>query len=332
MNLEKVLEKFLNGETDIIDYFGDLDTFFDTLKKKNIYHKIDLEKIDSDEFQNEFLLWLFENDRQKYYYYIKKFLGDVEFDSETNKPHWIGDRADLADLFCSGRNDISQETVKEILSDDGDWYERWWDTTEDVYRDVIEELNQENIERLKEYMVSNLKGQQISPESEEMELIASEQGHNDYWEMNSDVVARIIDDEQSMNSLLDDELSDLKSELFSVHSNAYNSAYEEEIYNSVFSELNSYFDGQGTWISKPHPFKKDTVVTKYKIPISDLEGVVNDYLYSKKGYGNQGTLEYQGSFLNILKEERGCLSVHVPDYPDYSNVDKNINMYFRDYI
>ena len=70
---------------------------------------------------------------------------------------------------------------------------------------------------------------------------------------------------------------------------------------------------------------------KFKIPISDFEGVVNDYLFNNKGYRN-GTIEYHGSFLEMLKSEKDCLTIRVPDYPDFHKVDKNLNMYFEDFI
>jgi hypothetical protein len=73
------------------------------------------------------------------------------------------------------------------------------------------------------------------------------------------------------------------------------------------------------------------MVQKFKLPIRDLEGVVNEYLYNNKGF-SQGTLEYQGALLTIIREDHDCLSVSIPDYPNYSTVDKNINIYFRDYI
>lgn len=67
-----------------------------------------------------------------------------------------------------------------------------------------------------------------------------------------------------MNYLLDDELGDLKSELYQLHANAYNSAYETEVYDDIFSELNKYFEGKGEWYSVPHPSKKNTEIQKYK--------------------------------------------------------------------
>ncbi len=63
-----------------------------------------------------------------------------------------------------------------------------------------------------------------------------------YVEVNMENVKRIIDDEETMKELLNNQLGDLKSELYSIHNNAYNGAYTDEIYNSVWNELSEYFE------------------------------------------------------------------------------------------
>jgi len=245
----------------------------------------------------------------------------------------VSDRSDLAKLFCDGhRYDLSRDTIGNILSGDSDVWEHYYETTDNVYRDVIEELTPENDKRLGEYIVDTLKGQQIPAETDELQLIATEQGHPEYVEINLENVKRIIDDEETMKELLNNQLSDLKSELYSIHSSAYNSAYESEVWNEIWSELETYFEGDGEWITKPHPYKKNTEIQYFKIPIRNFETDVNDYLYNNKGYGNSGTLEYHGSYLEIMREDRDCLSAQPPDYPDSRRVDKNINEYFKEYI
>ena len=291
-----------------------------------------MNSVDSTEWQNEYILWLYNNDKEKYYQWVNKFLDDVII--EDGKPYLeIADRGDLANLFCDGhRYDLSRHTIEQILSGDGDAFEAYYDTTDNVYRDVIEELTPENDKKLAEYIVDMLKGQQIPAETDELELIASEQGHPEYVEVNMENVKRIIDDESTMKELLDDQLSELKSELYGIHSNAYNSAYEESVWAEIWSELGTFFEGDGEWVSKPHPYKKNTQIQYFKIPIRNFESDVNDYLFNNRNFGNQGTLEYHGSFIGIMKEERDCLSAQAPDYPDYRKVDKNINMYFQEYL
>lgn len=330
---DDMVEKFNNNDLDVQKYFNDYDTFFNILKKRGLMGEVDPKNAGGGEhWQNEYLLWLYENDREKYYKWIPNLLGDVIFENGIAYLE-ITDRGDLSRLFCDGhRYDLSRDTIETILSGDGDAYEPYWDTTQDVYSDVIEELTPENDKRLGEYIVNMLNGKQVSADTDELQLIASEQGHPEYVEVSMESVKRIIDDKESMNQLLEDELSDLKSELYSIHSSAYNSAYEESVWAEIWSELGTYFEGDGEWISKPHPYKKNTEIQYFKIPIRDFESHVNDYLFNNKGYGNSGTLEFHGNFIEIMKEDRDCLSAQAPDYPDSRKVDKNINEYFNEYI
>jgi len=302
------------------------------LKKRGRMGDIDPKNAaDGGDWQNEYLLWLYDNDKENYYKWIQSLLDDVVI--ENGKAYLeLSDRGDLARLFCKNdRNGLSRDTIEEILNGESSW-EPYYDTTDNVYRDVIEELTPENDKALQEYIVNDLKGEQISPETSELELIASEQGHPEYVEVNMENVKRIIDDEETMKELLNNQLGDLKSELYSIHSSSYNSAYEDELYNSIWNELKEYVIGPGEWITKPHPYKKNTEIQYNKLPLTAFEADINDYLHNNKGYGNSGTLEYHGSFISIMAEDRDCLSVHAPDYPDFRKVDKNINMYFKDYI
>ena len=332
MEIEDFIEMFNDGDLDVKKYFNDYSTWFSILKKRGLMGEIDPKGRDSEVWQNEYLLWLYDNDKENYYKWVPSLLDDIVIENGQVYLE-VSDRGDLAQLFCDGhRYDLSRSTIEQILGNDPDVFEPYWDTTENVYRDVIEELTPENDKRLQEYIVENLKGKQISPETSELEDIATEQGHPEYVEVTMENVKRIIDNEETMNQLLSDELSDLRSELYSIHSSSYNSAYEEEVYEEIWSELSKYFVGQGKWVTRAHPYKKNTQIDYFKVPINDFEGYVNDYLSENKGYGNSGTLEYHGSFIGILKDWMDCLSAQSPDYPDSRKVDKNINSYFKDYI
>jgi hypothetical protein len=329
---DEIVEMFNNDEFEVEKYFNDYQTFFNVLNKRGLMGEIDPKNASNGVvWQNEYLLWSYENNKEEYYKWVADFLSDVEF--ENGKAYLeISDRSDLAKLFCDGhRYDVSRDTIESILSGE-DFYEPYYDTTDNVYRDVIEELTPENDRRLQEYVVDMLKGQQIPAETDELELIASEQGHPEFVEVDMENVKRIIDDEETMKELLGDQLSDLKGELYSIHSSAYNSAMESELYDEVWNELETYFEGHGEWIRRPHPYKKDTQIQYFKVPIRDFESMVNDYLFNNKGYGNSGTLEYHGSFIDIMAEDRDCLSAQAPDYPNHRKVDKNINEYFKEYL
>lgn len=329
---EDIIEQFSNNDFDVERYFNDYQTFFNVLNKRGLMGEIDPSNASGGEnWQNEYLLWLYKNDKENYYRWISSLLQDVVIENGEAYLE-ITDRGDLAKLFCNGiRHDLSRDTIQSILTGE-DFFEPYYDTTNDVYNDVIEELTPENDRRLQEYIVDMLKGQQIPAETDELELIASEQGHPNFVEVNMENVKRIIDDEDTMKELLDDQLSDLKSELYSIHSSAYNSAMESQVYDEIWSELETYFEGNGEWINKPHPYKKNTELQYFRIPIRDFETTVNDYLFNSKGYGNSGTLEYHGSFIEIMAEDRDCLSAQAPDYPNHRTLDKNINDFFKEYL
>ena len=331
-SFDDILEMFRNGDLDVELYFNDYETFFNILKRKGAMYEIDPRDVtDGPQWENEYLLWLHDTDREKFYKYIQSDLADVVF--ENGKVFWQDERKDLARLFCDNRrNDLSRDTIETILSGE-DFYEQSWDTTDDVYRDVVEELNEENIKILKNSIVKYLKGQKLSPETEEMELIATEQGHDEYWEITDDNVSRILDDEKSMKSLLNDELSDLKSELYSIHQQAYNSAYESEIYKRIYKELEDYFDmSEGRWISTKHPYKKETTIEKYKVPIWNFDDIITEFLQRNKGYGSSGNISNYGNYIELIREDHDCLSAYPPEYPDSREVDKLINDFFGDYI
>ena len=70
-----------------------------------------------------------------------------------------------------------------------------------------------------------------------------------------------------MKLLLNDDLSDLKQELYSLHNNSYNNAYENEVYGDVMSELERLFVGN---ITEEQSTKNDrTYYTPY-IKIRDF--------------------------------------------------------------
>jgi hypothetical protein len=333
MDVKDFLEMFNNNELDVEKYFNNYSTWFSILKKRGLMGEIDPRNAsDGEEWQNEYLLWLYDNDRENYYKWIPSLLDDVIFENGQAYLE-VSDRGDLAKLFCDGqRYDLSRDTIENILSGDSDVWEHYYETTDNVYRDVIEELTPENDKRLGKYIVDTLNGQQISAETDELQLISTEQGHPEYAVITMENVKRIIDDEETMKELLDNQLNDLKSELYSIHGSAYNSAYESQVWDEIWSELETYFKGNGEWITKPHPYKKNTEIQYFKIPIPNFEKDVNDYLFNAKGWGNSGTLEYHGSYLEIMREDRNCLSAQAPDYPNSRRVDKNINEFFKEYI
>ena len=331
MGFEDIIDQFHAGEFDPELYFGDYDTFFNILEKRKLMDRLDIE--DSD-IQNRLLLWLHKKNPSKFYEFVVDKLSDVDMDENGVIYLDLDDRSELSNFFCErSRNGLSIYYINSILSGEND-LDLYDDTTDSVYRDVIEGLNPKNMKHLREYVVENLKGQKIETETIELQDIAKEQGHPEYVTVDNPMTAQtIIDDKESMNYLLNTYLEDLESELKSIHRNAYNQAYETELYRKIFSELQEYINGYGKYYSKPHRFKKDTMTQRFRVPVaSNFDEIILDYLISNKSRGSRGLLEYWGEYMLIVQDEQNCLTVHSPDYADFSEVENNINEIFTDYI
>lgn len=329
----RLIDDFNDNEHEfIISNFGDVQTFFEVLKNKDLFHLIDPEADGSEHWQNDYLLHVYNYDKQSFYVYVSNFLSDVEF--KDGKVFFVSNNRDeLAEVFCdNSKYNSSRDIAEKVLDEDGDFFEPFDNTTDDIYRDVIGELTDKNIQKLGELIVFELKDEQISTETELLENISQEQNHPEFAIIDQTNISRVIDDEETMNYLLDNHLGEMKSNLYSVHHNAYNSSYNDDLWDEVWNELQTYFVGQGSYISKKNPKYPERIIENFEIEIRHFDENIISYLEDNSKYGNSGTLYYQGSYINVLKEGFDCLKLSPSDYPDYRKVDKYINEYFNDYL
>jgi hypothetical protein len=330
MDFQEIINDLHDGGDLAKSFFGDFQTFFAVLDRRGYLDQIDIE---DSEIQNELLLFLKKSYPQQFNQFIMDKLTDLEIDEDGRVFLDLSDLSDLSELFCdrSPRDGLSRAMVEEILNGEVDnWFNH---TTNSVYDDVISELNPKNYKILVDYIVNVLQNTRISPETEVLSEIANEQGHPDYVTVDSSVVETILDDKETMTHLLSEELEDLDNSLYSIHSNAYSSAHESAVINSIWSELQEYVEGKGQFYSIPHRFKKDTVTQRFTIPVaSNFYEIIDDYLRDNVNTGSRGLLEYYASYISLLVDNFDCLTVHAPDYPDYSEIKNNINEIFTDYL
>jgi DNA-binding protein YbaB len=329
----KVLDAINNGRFDELEpFFGSFENAFSFLKKKDLFHLLDYTELPSN-YVNEYVHFLL-SEKEYRPEILKKLIGKLDVIEEGGNYYIREDGEDLADLFKSYSRETSPyDVAKAVLSEDN--WEPYYETTDNVYRDVIEELNPENIEYLKDRILKDLKDVNIditTRSSDLMGTIASEQGHPEYFTIDSSNVDRIIKDEETMEELLRDELNDLNSDLYNIHSNAFNSAYESEVYDEVWDELYTHIDkdtAKNDWVKIGNRYYRKLKVTNH------IEQVIDDWFDNYKGYADD--FDYYGSYLGIIKQlmdegnyER--LSFRIPEYPDFRSVQKNINEFFGDYI
>jgi hypothetical protein len=328
---QHLLDEFNDGNWDEVgSYFNDeFDLFLDYLSKYELDHKIAFHEVD-EEFKNTILLKNLEINKENTLRFIcDDLVTDVSI-MDGGYYMYLRSRDELAELFDKGyRDDSSYYAAKAVLLGE-DYWEPYYDTTDDVYGDVIEELDPENMKRLYEYIVNELEGIEISPETELLNDIANVQNGESAM-INQKNVESVVKDSETMGYLLDHELSELYSELHSIHDNAYNQSYESEVYREVWGALNDIFDiDKREYVYQQHPYKKETQIEVLKMPIRNFYQPIIDYLDNFKG--TTQTLEYHGDFIGILEENDDCVSMRVPDYADHSETVKNINEIFGDYI
>ena len=376
MSLERVknlIESFNDGEyeDEIKPYFNTLINFFKFIKKYNLLEELDLREIPPDDFSNELFDYLVENgimdnldynsvpeEFQNNYllhgleynyentvkYITSNILGDVEIRPDGFYLYLGNDRDELASFFCgSSRRDSSPEDVaKQIFSDEGlgnDWY---FDNNTKP-SEVIDDLNEKNTIHLKDAIFKEIGNVELSLEdysSDFFESLSEEQGTEGYFKIQAEDLNELIKDSDAINELCKNDLSELGQELKSIYWNAYNSAYENEIYELVYGGLNEYFEGKIDEVPKETTKSDGKKVTTYLnyIKIRDFVGHISLFLENNKGQSySDSYLDYFGSYTTLMKQliyddEFDCIDFRTPDYPDWSTTQKYINEMFDEYI
>ncbi len=335
--LQSLIDYVNNGNIEFIkDFFGSLESFLNYIGRKGLIHELDIinNELEFEDEVNKIALAIKEHNPEKFREYVLESLSDVTYE---NGEYYVtlNDKSKLAYLFCdSGRNGMSQSTISEIL--DGEWDFDFWDTTDNVYRDVIQELNKDNLIYLSKKISEELSDVEVEPETELLEEIAEEQGHPEYVTLTPELIHdRIFNDENSTKSILN-ETNNIKSDLYSLHNRAYASAYEDEVYSGIMDELETFFDMRySEWVTVPSSVNPNKSHIYFKVKITNFDSEISDYLNNAKNYSEP--LSNYGDYLSILSENISygsinCLNYYAPDYADWSKTKENINELFGDYF
>jgi len=358
-------------DTEIKPYFNTLITFFKFVKKYGLLEEIDLGQIPSDDFSNELFDYLVENDIManltydsvpeeftnnyllhglEYNYdntikYItNNLITDVQIRPDGFYLNLGNDRDELASFFCgSSRRDVSPEDVaKQVFSEDG-LGDNWHFDAYTKPSDVIDDLDEKNTIHLKDVIFKEIGNVELSLEdydSDFFESLSEEQGTEGYFKIGPEDLNELIEDSDAINELCKKDLSELGQELKNIYWNAYNSAYENEVYELVYNGLDEYFEGKIDEVSKEITKSDGKKVTKYLnyIKIRNFVGDITLFLENNKGQSySDSYLDYFGSYTTLMKHlmddgDFDCIDFRTPDYPDWGIIQKYINEMFGDYI
>ena len=286
----KYVNDFITGDIDhLIDMFGSIENILKFFHRKDLLQYIDPFDTDVEDYQLEILNYLLNvvNDKET----LEKCVAQLSDVIPKDDGYYIkiGDREDLADLFYGGGRDTSaRDVAKAVLGEDNDMWDRWGNTTDDIYRDVVEELNPENIERLKKYMLNVLTNWKIEVDDETPDLFNNYSEDGIFYLTPENVGDVIGNEELFMYLINNDYLEDLESDLSNIHSNAYNSAYETEIYNDVTSELETFFDMKTSkWESIPSSYNPEKLIEHYVLKFNPGEVVnsIHKYVGERNNWG-----------------------------------------------
>ena len=376
MSLDRVknlIESFNDGEyeDEIKPYFNTLINFFKFIKKYNLLEELDLREIPPDDFSNELFDYLVEsgimsnldsdsipeefinnyllhgleyNYEDTVKYITRQLLTDVEIRPDGFYLYLGNDRDELASFFCgSSRRDSSPKDVaKQVFSEDGlgnDWY-----FDNDIKpSEVIDDLDEKNTIHLKDAIFKEIGNVELSLEdynSDFFESLSEEQETEGYFKIQAEDLNELIKDSDAINELCKKDLSELGQELKNIYWNAYNSAYENEIYELVYNGLDEYFEGKIDEVPKETTKSDGKKVTTYLnyIKIRDFVGNISLFLNLHRGQTySDSYLDYFGSYTTLMKQliydqDYECIDFRTPDYPDWSTTQKYINEMFGDYI
>jgi hypothetical protein len=340
----KYVNAFNNGDMDeLLPYFETVENILRFFHKKDLLDLIDPFDSELADYQVEILNYSLNiaNDKEILEKCIAQ-LSDVIYKDDIYYLY-LRDREDLAELFYGGGRDTSAKDVaKMVLGEDGDMFDRWGNTTDDIYRDVIEELNPENIELLKKHILDKLTNWKIEVDDETPDLFHNYADDEGIFYLTPENVGDVIGDDESFMYLIDnDYLDDLSGELYGIHSNAYNSAYETEVYNNVFDELGTFFDTKTSkWESIPSSYNPEKLIEHYvlKFNPNELVNSIRKYVGERNNWGYYDyNIDSVGTWINMMSTlmengDESYLDFRIPDYPDSRLVDKYINEFFPDYI
>ena len=362
----QLVNSFNGGDynDDIEPYFNDLITFFKFVKKYGILDELDLGQIYYRDWDDEIIEYLDENGvlsnlsyddappelknvlllrklNEDYegtiLFIINNLLTDVEIRNGGFYLYLRG-REELANFYCGSnrRSNGVRYVAEQVFSEDGLDYDLYDSNTKPY--ETVTELDDTNLTKLKDIIYKEVGNAELSLDdynSDFFESLSEEQGTPGYFRIRPEDLNDLLKDVDATNELFSNDLDDVGQELRSLYHNAENHAYESEIYELIYGGLDEFFEGKIDEV--PIESNGKTRYFHY-IKIRDFVKEIKNFLEIYKGstYGDS-FLEYYGTYSDLLVGLINdgileCIDVRLPDYPDYSMTQKNINDYFNDYI
>jgi len=314
--LDKSILKIISGiqEGDVdVSYinktFGSMENFISIVSKRNLLSQIDpFDSVYSD-IQNELFHAFVKSDSSFIWRIVDALLSDVT--KIGNDYYYDTDSKELSEYFYDGRNDVSQDTIASILDFEFDYWGD--DLTDDEYRDIYDELTPENKNKVKDKLKQELKNSsEIEFDYKYPELfgeISSEQGTEEKFTVDDNIIERLLQDEDSIRYLINLQFDDVRSELYSLYSMCYSDTLTDDWYDEIMDELVGFVidDSAGEeYTYKREGWDKDgkrITKTMYAKRYKATNAIFNNVkLWIESNYKYNDTIEYFGSYVGLMND------------------------------
>ena len=336
-SLQDYVIKFNNGEWDeFSEIFGDnIENFLSLLKRRGFLFDIDLDQVyyeDSHLFNQVLLTMLSVNPE-----YLKT-VTQTYFDDVAIRPDGyylkLRDQGELSEFFIDNkysREYNDRDVVNSVMNED--FWEPYSDTVHDFYDDIIKVLNEKNIQELSSRILEIAGNQELSLDDYHSDLFEEIADENRLFIITESNINEIINDEDSIKLLFKDILNDLYHQLRGMGDDAYNQAYTDMVYEEIWDELSTLFEGKIEWESRQLENNTKTLHTPF-LKIKDLYGDVMSFLNDFIKYSDTFVdySEYITMKTYWMDNMDGFLKIRLSDYPDHRKVEEYINDMLPDYL
>ena len=342
--LIEFIQDFEDGDTEIVDgAFGGISNFLELIKEEGLISYIDPRNVVWDDYENHLNYIFYQND-PSYIWKIVDTLSDVTKIGDEYYFDTSGE--ELSKFFGKGRNDVSQETIEEII--EGNYDVGYWDKTNDEYNDVYKELTMENQKLVDDRIREELtKKGALDINSKLLEKIGLEQGRG-YVTLDDNIITLILEDDETMKYVINRELDDVTRDLYNLYSGCYDSELVDNWYDSIMSELvgevidNTTFE-EYSYKKNGYNYKEGkpetrTVYARRYPATKCIYNLVKEWVIDKKeNTWDDDTITYYGSYYNLMIQAmregmKDELRVSLDDYADYRKVSKCVNENIGDYF
>lgn len=239
---------------------------------------------------------------------------------------YMSERNEAKIFFDDGgysNNYSSQDIANKVLSDDNDG-SYFYNDYVDLENGILDNLNEKNMNQLKELILKELGGTSIETEDGE-------------YKISSEFLKSI--DNKELSQIIEYK-SQYYSDLINLYSTSENYAYENELWDNVYGGLKDLLS-----VKEPFLYENKTITRSdgskinrdyHYLDITNISEEIVNLLFEESVRHNNWEPDNYSYISDVINElyfdVNSRINFRTPYYPDYSLTVKNLNELFNDYL